>query len=286
MYFIKYLKNLKLHRLYIYYAIAYGFSTLIIPLGAQFLVNNLALAGIWANIVTFVSVIGFFLVIAQILKHTEVILVEYLQREIFLTEIKRWRHLANPKYSHYYFEIYNLLKAFSKSYSNLIDIGLIATFGLLTIVVFHPAFLILPLVIALVLFLIKRSFKSAYETSILESDQKYRLYDELVADNGPCELLIHNYLDARDDHFVYIRRISFRISALHAFSQFYVLVVGCYLIQIKQLSVGQLIAAEIIISGVMAALLKLPNSLEALFDFETSHYKIEKALQKEAHEES
>ena len=284
MYFLKYLKFLKLHRTFVFYAVAYGLSSLIIPLGAQFLVNNLALAGIWANIVSFLSVIGFLLVLAQVLKHTQVILVEYLQREIFHTEIKRWRHLCNPTYSHYYFEIYNMLKSFSKSYSDIIDIGLIASFGLMTIVVFHPAFIILPVVIAVVLWLIKRSFKSAYETSIVESDQKYLLYDELVADTGPSEELIQNYLGARDDHFVYIRKISFRISALHAFSQFYVLVVGCYLIQIKQLSVGQLVAAEIIISGLMTSLLKLPNSMEALYDFETSHYKIEKALRKEAGE--
>ena len=284
MYFLKYLKFLKLHRSYVYYAVAYGFSTLIIPLGAQFLVNNLALAGIWGNIVTFMSVIGFLLILAQVLKHTQVILVEYLQREIFFTEIKRWRHLANPKCSHYYFEIYNMLKSFSKSYSDLIDLGLVASFGLLTIVIFHPAFLLVPVSVALVLFLVKRSFKSAYETSILESNQKYLLYNELVADTGPSEELIHNYLDARDDHYLYVRRISFQISALHVFCQFYVLVVGCYLIQIHQLSVGQLVAAEIIISGVMSSLLKLPNSLESLYDFETSHYKIEKALKKEAHE--
>ncbi len=68
------------------------------------------------------------------------------------------------------------------------------------------------------------------------------------------------------------------VSALTIFGQIFVLGIGCYLIQVNQLSVGQLVSAEIIISGIFMSFAKLPTTLESLYDFETSQYKISKAL--------
>lgn len=278
MYFTKYLRHLKHHRLYIFYAFASGISTLIIPLGSQFLVNNLALAGIWANTVSFLVIIGSVLALSQVFRHTQVILVEFIQREIFVHEIKRWRHLKDTGHSHYYFEIYTLLKAFAKSYTDIIDMFLITAFGMCTIVIFHPAFLLLPLLTGLTIYLIHRIFIPAYRTSIEESNVKYEIYDHIVEGGGPSARMTYDYLVARDTHFYFVRGISFKISILFAFAIIYVLAMGSYLIHLNQLSVGQLVAAELIVSGIMVSLSKLPSSLESLYDFETSHYKIEKAM--------
>lgn len=284
MYFTRYLRRLKFHRTYIYYSFAFGFSTLIIPLSSQFLVNNLALAGIWANTISFLTIIGIILALAQIFKHTQVILSEYLQREIFIHEIKKWRNLEDSSNSHYYFEIYSLLKAFSKSYANIIDMILVTFFGMGTIVIFHPAFLVLPLVTFITMYLIRRVFMPAYRSSIEESNVKYEIYDLLAAGKSPDHESVYRYLSARDTHFGYIRGISLKMTILYAFGVFYVLAVGAFLIEQDQLSVGQLVAAELIVSGIMQSLMKLPNALESLYDFETSHFKIEKAL-KGSHEE-
>lgn len=278
MYFTRYLRRLKFHKTYIFYALAYGLSTLIIPLSTQFLVNNLALAGIWANTVTFLTIIGGILAITQIFRHTQVVLIEYLQREIFVHEIKKWRELENAENSHYYFEIYGLLKSYAKTYADLVDMILATFFGMCTIVIFHPAFLILPILLGVLLYLVKRVFAPAYRTSIAESDVKYAIYDLLADGRIPTHQATYAYLGARDVHFAFVRGISFKVNILYAFSLFYILAVGAYLIELDQLSVGQLVAAELIVSGIMQSLLKLPSSLESLYDFETSHYKIGKAL--------
>lgn len=278
MYFTRYLRRLKFHKTYIYYSFAYGLSTLVIPLSSQFLVNNLALAGIWANTISFLTIIGIILALAQVFKHTQVIIAEYLQREIFIHEIKKWRHLQNTDNSHYYFEVYSLLKSFSKSYANLVDLVLVTIFGLGTVIIFHPAFLVLPLVIFVTMYFIHRVFMPAYKSSIEESNVKYEIYDQLASGRNPDHKNIYRYLSVRDTHFGYIRGISLKITILYGFSVFYVLAVGAFLIEIDQLSVGQLVAAELIVSGIMQSMMKLPNSLESLYDFETSHYKIEKAL--------
>lgn len=281
MFFTKYLRLLKFNKTYIFYAFAYGLFSLVIPLGTQFLVNNLALAGIWANTLSFLVIFSTLIVIAMIFKHTQLILVEYLQRDIFVREIKKWRHLEDSHNSHYYFEIYTLLKSFSKTYPDLIDMLLISLFGFLTIIIFHPAFLVLPIVTGLVIYLIHRSFGPAYKTSIEESNVKYAIYDQLSGEKGPSAIKTYEYLLARSEHFRYVRKISFKMTALYAFGVIYVLAVGAFLIHSNQLSVGQLVAAELITTGIMTSLSKLPNSLESLYDFETSHYKIEKALRGE-----
>lgn len=278
MYFFQYLRRLKYNKTYIGYALAVGLTSLVIPLGTQFLVNNLALAGIWANTLSFLVIIGIILAMSQIFRHTMVILLESLQREIFTGELNRWRDLAFTKNSPYYFEINNMLKAFSKTYVDLIDLVLVSIFGMTVIVTFHPIFLIIVIFLALLGYYVKKKFHQAYETSIAESNVKYDIYFAIADGLAPTTPMTFEYLKQRDNHFKYIRRISFWLSVIHAGSMFFILAVGSWLIEIDQLSVGQLVASELIITGIMTSAQKLPNALEALYDFETSHYKINKAL--------
>lgn len=266
------------HKTYVYYSLAYGLSTLIVPLGVQFLVNNLALSGLWLNISAFIIFIVIGLVVSQVIKHSQLIIVESLQREIFCIEINQWKNFNRKDYSHYYFEVLNLLKSFSKSYSNLIELGLVMVFGFSTIVMFHPMFLPIVIVIILTIFQIYRSSFSALVSSIKESDEKYKIYDIVQSESQIQDSDLQSFLEARDAHFSFVRKNSFKISALVVIVQAFLLLVGCYLIKINQLSVGQLVSAEIIISGIFIPLSKLPLTLEAVYDYETSKYKITKAM--------
>jgi ABC-type bacteriocin/lantibiotic exporter with double-glycine peptidase domain len=272
------IRHLKWHRPYIYYSLAYGLSTLIVPLGVQFLVNNLALSGLWVNISAFIVIIIVGLCVSQVIKHSQLIIVESLQREIFCLEMQAWKKFNRKEYSHYYFEILNLLKSFSKSYSNLIELGLVIVFGLSTIVMFHPMFLPIAILIVLTIYQIYKTSSPALISSIKESDEKYNLFDVIHSDKDVQDSDLQSFLEARDHHFCFVRKNSFKISALIVVVQALLLSVGCYLITINQLSVGQLVSAEIIISGIITPLSKLPLTLEAVYDYETSKYKINDAM--------
>lgn len=282
MQFYHLVKKLKYHRTYLAYAVAYGLTALVIPLGTSFLVNNLVLAKIWANTVSFLLIIGMILGFSQVFRHTMVILVEALQREIYVHELNRWRDLTTTRNSPYYFEIYTLMKTFSSAYVDIVDIILVTVFGLTVIVVFHPMFLILVLLFIVLAWYIRKNIIPAFKTSIHESNVKYAIYYDIAKGIAPSGARTFEYLEARDQHYAYIRRSSKWFSVLHVIMLMFVLAAGSWLITIDQLSVGQLVAAELIISGIMAALQKLPKTLESLYDFETSHYKIRYAL-KEHH---
>lgn len=272
------IRSLSLHRTYVFYSFAYGLSTLIVPLGVQYLVNNLALSGIWLNISAFLIFLVSGLVISQVIKHSQLIIVEYLQREIFVIEVDKWKFFDRKEYSHYYFEIFNLMKSFSKSYSNIIELSLVIVFGLTTIVMFHPAFISIVIIIILTIYQIFKSSAPALSSSIKESDEKYKLFDVVRSVDHLTDSNLKSFLLARDLHFKFIRKNSFKISALIVIVQTILLSVGCYLIKINELSVGQLVSAEIIISGIFIPLSKLPLTLEAIYDYEASKFKIDKAL--------
>jgi hypothetical protein len=279
---LKYLdtiKSLPLTRRYLGYAVAYGLSTLILPFGVQFLVNRLALSGIIINMVVFFILLFVGLVFTQIIRHTQVILTESLQRSIYASETLRWSGFLKPYKSHYFFEVHNLLKSFTKSFTHLVELSLIVIFGLASILMFHPFFLIPASMVVFTIYAVIRTSGPAIKTSIKESDEKYELYEEIAQGHVFDSLKLTDYLTARDNHFRFIRRNSFYVSLTVISIQLLVLGIGCYLIQINQLSVGQLVSAEIIISGILLSLTKLPLTLEAIYDFETSHYKIAKVFE-------
>ena len=276
--FLLRLKVLRLNRKFIFYSAAYGVSSLIIPLGVQYLVNNLSLSAIWLNIVSFIFIVGALLVFASMVKHSQVILIESLQREIFVFEINRWKMIKTKEYAHYYFEVAGLLKSFSKAYSHLVELFLMVLFGVTTIILFHPAFIVLAIFIGLTILSIFRTFSPSIESSIIESNEKYSIFDTLSSGQVIEEAQIDAYLVAREGHFKFTRMNSFKISILAVASQVLLLGLGSYFIKNNQLSVGQLVSAEIIVSGILFSLIKLPQTLESVFDFETGQKKIAKAL--------
>lgn len=276
--FLSSFSTLGFNKTYIVYAVFFGLSTLVIPLGVQFLVNNLALSGLWFNTISFLLIIGTALFFSQIIRHSQVILNEYLQREVFLHAVESWKRFSRQGYEHYFFENLSLIKAFSTAYTNMVEISLVVIFGLVTVIAFHPIFLVILLLIGLFIYQIFITSRPAITTSINESNKKYEMHKNLIKGNGISDELISAYFDSRDQHFSFIRKNSFKVSLLTVIVHLLLLFLGIYLIQINQLSVGQLVSAEIIISGILSSLIKLPKTLEAIYDYETSVYKLNYAL--------
>jgi hypothetical protein len=276
-------RSVKLSKKYIFFAIFFGLSTLIIPLAVQFLVNNLVLAGIWLNTLSFLIIIGVGLVLTQTLLYCQVVITEFLQREIFIHEMHHWQKSNLSEKSYYYFEIVKSMKSYALAFTNMVEVGLVIGFGLLTIILFHPAFLILPIMISIIIYLVYKDTCPAVETSITESNRKYDLFF-LISDSKEIgEEDIDNYLKARNTHFRYIKKNTILIGCAYILTQLLLLGGGIYFIQTNQLSVGQLVSAEIILSGIMASMTKIPKTMEDLYDFETSKYKLSIALEGGTH---
>jgi hypothetical protein len=270
-------RHLRSSRKFVIYSALFGLTSLIVPLAVQFLVNNLALSGLWLNIAAFIFIIAVGLLVSFTLNYCQVILNEFIQRELFFYEARRWKIEIPEEKRIYFVEVFFSLKSYAKAFSALVEIGLTTIFGLLLIMTFHPVFLIFPFVMGAVLYQIWESTKPAIETSIRESDEKYHLFEAALSNQQISLTSINTYLSAREDRFQWIKKNTIKIAALFIFCQLTLLGGGSWLVQADQLSVGQLVSAEIIFSGIMISFSKLPSTLEGIYEYETSIYKLKKA---------
>lgn len=250
---------------------------MIVPLAVQFLVNNLALSGLWLNIISFMAIIAVGLSLSLLLSYCQIILNEFLQRELFFVESRKWKRTEDSGKRKYYIEVFFAIKSYSKAFSIIVDVSLTAIFGLLMMITFHPGFLVLAILIIGTLYQITLSTRPAVETAIKESDEKYNLFRAVLRNDIPHNSDINAYLKARHDHFWFIKRNSIKLAILYILCQLGLIGGGTYLVQAEQLSIGELVSAEIILSGIMFSLTKLPSALEGIYDYETSIYKLMRA---------
>lgn len=267
-----------LSKKYVFLAVLYGLSTLVIPLATQFLVNSLALSSIFANTFIFLVIVLVLLSLAQLFRYGQLVILEFIQRQLFMSHARKWEENVNPRKSHYMLEIQTAMKSFSIAYSHFVELGLSVLFGYLVIISLHPLLIFLPIFSGVAVWFMFRTWKPAVASSVEESNTKYDLVDLKFEGLKLSDSELAAFLEARALHFTFVKRATIIVSANFIISQLYLLGTGIFLIEVSQLSVGQLVAAEIILTGIMVSSSKLPKTMEALYDLETSEIKLEKAL--------
>ena len=276
--FRKTLVSTRLPKKYVILAVLYGLSNLVVPFATQFLVNSLSLSSIFANTFIFLIIVLCLLSLAQLLRYGQLVILEFIQREIFLVEAKKWEVQTLAKKSHYMLEIQTLMKSFSSAYGHLVELGLSVLFGFLVIMSFHPALIILPAITGAGFWYLFSTWQEAVRTSVVESNNKYKMVELKFNSEFLDDGIFAEFLRARDLHFSYIKRATIIVSVIFVVSQLYLLGTGIFLIELSQLSVGQLVSAEIILTGIMVSVTKLPKTMEALYDLDTSKIKLQLAL--------
>lgn len=284
-YLVKHLSALKLTKTYVLLSILYGISSLIVPFATQMLVNDLALTGLWLNTLSFLILIGIALAAALIIKYFQLLIAEYLQRHLFFHEVSAWERKVPHEHqsSPYFFEIFALLKTFSSMVTDGADLFLKCFFGAIALAFIHPGFLVISALFLGTIVLIRWQGRGAILASIEESNQKYEMYKEVqAADAQGAVFLMTEFLRAREHQFGFIKRQSLTVFTSYFILQMLLLAWGIQLVQVNQLSIGQLVSAEIIISGIFVNFSLLPKILRSFYEFETSYAKLEKLKPEES----
>jgi len=221
--------------------------------------------------------------------------IEYLKRILNKSQVSNERNFAK-----YFIEISSLQKGFTKVLFDLLFSSLQLIFGILLVSFYHPFFAAFGIFLVLSLFLTLRwKFHDALESNYHESSEKYNLVDWLLVGeifrkklnrpnqnfaNKTTDRIIHRYIEAKRNHFKLILRKQ------HVFLFFKLLIIGGMLIlgtilAIQQkISIGQFLAAEIIIVLVANSIEKILFSLESIFDTLTSIEKISTYMQTDMRE--
>ncbi len=294
-----------------FYAIIYGIIMLVIPVGIQSLISFAQTATVSTSVVLLVLFIVISVFISGVLQVNQMRIIEKIQQKIFVRygfgfaqkipqlNLSSIDNYYLPELVNRFFDTLTLQKKIAKL---LLDFPLAIVqilFGLILLSFYHPVFIAFGLILIMVVYAILYfSGKKGLITSIEESTYKYKV----VAWLQEMARIIHSvkfsksshftlqkadagitgYLQFRTEHFKvlllqYKTLIGFKVLVTAA-----MLSVGTFLMINQQLTVGQFIAAEIVILTILNSVEKLIVNLDSVYDVLTAIEKIEQVTDKES----
>lgn len=277
------------------FSAATGVLALATPLAVDALVSFVAFGGVYQPLVALGAVLLVCLALSAGMRALQFYVAEVIQRRLFLRmasdlayRLPRVRRDAfdqqhSPEMVNRFFAISTLQKTASTILLDGINVVLSATIGMVILGFYHPILLgfdvFLIAAVAFVLFVLGRG---AVGTSIEDSESMYSAagwLEELgrfpVAFKPPlaAEMAIDRadratslYIAARTRHFRILMRQTVGALLLQAFGSTLLLGLGGWLVIDGQLTLGQLVASELIVTVVLGSISKLSKQLEAWYD--------------------
>ena len=190
-----------------------------------------------------------------------------------------------------FFEAALIQKSLAKLLIDVPTATLQVLFGILLLSFYNPSFIVFSLVLIIGVYVIFRlTFPRGLETSILESKFKYNVLEWLQAmarsiaafkfstrSTLPLEMMdghVANYLKYRRKHFRVLVTQSMSMIVFKTLLTGALLILGTTLVVDRSLTLGQFVAAELVIVTVLAGVEKLIRSLATIYDVLTSVDKI------------
>lgn len=286
-----------------FYAILNGLIQLSLPVGVQAIIGYVLGASMRASLVVLITLVVLGVLIAGIMQINQMKIIEKIQQKLFVRysfafaqhipnlDLKRNDAVYLPELINRFFDVPLLQKSLSKILLDIPTAVIQILFGLLLLSFYHPAFILFGILLVTILILIlKYTGGKGLETSLQKSKFKYKVaawLEEMarvikstkLAKQNDLHLQktdeqVSNYLIARNNHF---RVLLFQFNVLVIFKTVItaaMLIVGTMLMVNQQLTVGQFIAAEIVILLVLNSVEKLIINLGSVYDTLTA---VEKA---------
>tara|TARA_R110002020_G_scaffold423679_1_gene632709 strand:+ start:1540 stop:3249 length:1710 start_codon:yes stop_codon:yes gene_type:complete len=279
-----------------FYAILNGLVSLSLPLGIQAILNFVLGGRITTSWVVLVVIVAAGIAFGGFLQISQLQITEKLQQRIFaksglslayrLPKIKS--ELLHGRYApeivNRFFDTVNLQKGVSKILVEYSTALIQVFFGLILLSFYHATFIIFGIVLVLILLTIfyftsPKGMSTAMKESTYKYETAYWLEEigrtlnsfKLIGGNSKLPILrvdklLKRYIDFRENHFSVL---VFQYKVLIGFKVLIVsslLIAGSLLLINEQISIGQFVAAEVIIVMVVNAVEKLILSLETVYD--------------------
>lgn len=285
------------------YTVFSGLLTLAVPLASQALVSSIAQGQSNQQLVVLSGTVLFFLLFSGVLQLLELQLVERLQQRIFVRvtmnlgeRIPRIRQDAlvgeyAPELVNRFFDVLTIQKALAKLTLDGVEALLKVFVGLVLLAFYSPILLGFDaILIVFAAFIIGILGLGGLTSSIRESKEKYNVaawLEELARCHttfkmsGSLDFLIERtdnlavrYVLARRSHFRVLFRQAVGNYFFYAVASAGILAIGGWLVINRQLTIGQLVAAEIVVVTVLAGFDKLVKQLEHVYDLLTGIDKV------------
>lgn len=276
-----------------------GLLYLALPLAINAFISNLSFGArsgpFLQGLVAIAAVLFVCLTVAAALRGLQHAIAEVIQRRIFVrlgsdlahrlphVDLGAMDRVHAPELVNRFLDVITVQKSASMLLLTGINLVLSAVIGLTVLAFYHPFLLAFSILLVTVLGgIVFVGGRRALATSIGESKRKYEVVDWLeelarhprvFKGPGGLELatrraddLVRGYLEARRSHFrILLRQIS-SLLGLEVLAATLLLVIGGWLVLDQRLTLGQLVASEIIVSAIVASISKLGKQFEAWYD--------------------
>jgi putative ABC transport system ATP-binding protein len=289
------------------YAFGVGFCSLAIPIAVKSLVNNVAFGTLLQPLVVLTTLLAAVLTLSGLLRVLQLFTVELLQRRfvvrIALHLAQQLPHVAfhkfkkkyGPEYVLRFMEVFSIQKSLTALLLDGVTVALQVILGLILVGFYHPFFLAfaLTLLLLLVIFILPLGV-GGVRTAVAESDAKYDVMtwlqdlsrypvifksargDALAIERA--DEMVNNYLGWRSRHFRVLVRQVLASLLLQILGSSLLLGYGGFLVIKGQLTLGQLVAAELVLGSVLMGISKLGRYLEKFYDLCASVAKLDSLI--------
>ena len=290
------------------YGIGIGILSLVIPVSTSALVNVVTFGVLLQPVIVLTLIVVCIMGFAGLMQVVQTFVIEILQRRIFvriaLEFSSKFPYMGRdglllehkPELANRFFDSISIQKSINLLLVDGLAVILTAIIGLTLIATYHPLFLLFDVFILFLgayLIIYKKGIKIAYEYLDV-SKEKYKVaawieeiarHDALFHSkigktfaNEKMDSLMKDYLWIRDSFFQkYIRQIIGLVS-VQTLASGILLGIGGYLVIQRQLTIGQLVAAEIVISKVLNDMSKFGKHLESFYSLVASIDKVSTVL--------
>ena len=272
-----------------------GLLALATPITVEALVNTVAFGSLLQPVVVLSLVLLGFLGFASLIRVLQTYIAEIIQRRLFVRVVAdlsqrlprvrqdAYEGVHGPELLNRFFDVMTVQKSAALLVLDGIAIVLQTAVGMAVLAFYHPLLLGFDVaLLAALAFVVLVLGRGGVRTSIEESKAKYAVaawleqlaHCPLTFKNagGPERAIEHadklaiEYLNARQDHFhVLLRQIAFTLG-MQALAGSVLLGVGGWLVIEGKLTLGQLVAAELIVALLIGSFTKLGKHLEAYYD--------------------
>ena len=284
-----------------------GLLMLSVPVTAQQLVRTVTFATLYQPIVVLSLMLLGLLGFVAALQALQVYVAEIIQRRLFIrvagqvtqrliqADALAWRQHSVPELVNRFLEVAIVQKVAAALMVDGIAILLTTLIGMSVMAFYHPFLLGYDVLLLALLAAILFGFgRNGVKTAIAESRTKYGMLSWLedlahspgIFRTGGVELLAlqrtdvlcADYLRARRSHFSILMRQIVLVLILQVIATTTLLGLGGFLVLNEQLTLGQLVAAELIVATIVASFAKLGKHLEGWYDLLASVDKLSHLL--------
>lgn len=292
-----------------FYAILAGLLQLSLPLGIQSIISFVQAGAVSTSLVLLILFVIIGVGLVGLLQVNVMKIIEKIQQQLFVRyaftyadvlprlNLRAVDNYYLPELTNRFFDTQILQKGIGKLLIDVPAATIQILFGLVLLSFYHPLFIFFGVtLIAVLVLLFRLTGNSGMQSSIEESDYKYKVagYLEELARvittfkfaRSPhlhlqkTDNYVNGYLGARTRHFgilqfQYTTLIVFKLLITAA-----MLIIGAWLLVNSLLTVGQFISSEIVILMVIGSVEKLIVNLDNVYDVLTSVEKISKLTDK------